>query len=113
MSKFLIAIFSILISVPSLAAVKASEDVLKVARMSITMYGMYRIGDLGSAHGDSLSEKQVCGLAGQAFTGFGIFSAAGLSEQEMEQQLGGLAQLGIPFKVVQDQLLIDMENCTQ
>lgn len=106
-------LISALLTVPAFATSGTTEDILKVARMNITMYGFYRIGELGTSDGQGLSEKQICGLAGQAFTAFGVMKAAGLSDQEMSEQLGGLAQFGITLAVVQSQLATDMDDCTR
>ncbi len=103
---------SAFLAVPALAAGDTSENVLKVARMNITMYGFYRIGSLGEAHGGPLTEKQICGLAGRAAASFEIFQALGLNEKDIEIQLGGLAEFGITPKLVQDTLTADNENCT-
>lgn len=112
--KALLHIFlCFLVATPALANTNHEEEVLKVARMSITMYGMYRIGNLAGAHGRDLSEKQICALAGQAFVGFGIMKASGLTDQEVKQQLSGLAQFGITVEVVQNQLQTDMETCIE
>lgn len=95
------------------ASQPASQKVLAVAQASIVNYGLIRIQDLGGAFGKALGQNQICGLAGQAFTGFQVLTAAGVSESELANLLKGLLQSGLTVDQIRSHLNVDIAECTR
>ncbi len=92
MNKLLLIAFTMTLSVPASAKLSPDNiDVVAGAQSSIVNYGLFRVQGLAGAFGKELTQYQICGLAGQAFTGFQVLTAAGVSYKELADLLKGLS----------------------
>ena len=87
------------------------DAVIAVANKSVTNYGLLRIEGLGGAFGKGLGQNQICGLAGQAYTGFQVFAAVGLTDNDVADLLKGLLQTGLTVEGIRSTLTTDLSDC--
>lgn len=89
-----------------------NSEVITVAQSSIVNYALVRMLGIGGAFGKELTQPQICGLAGQANTGFQVLTAAGVSEEELAVLLKGLSKWQVTAEQIRSKLAADLENCT-
>jgi hypothetical protein len=93
------------------ASSSSNRGVITVAQVAIVNYGLFRVQGLGGAFGKELGQNQICGLAGQAFTGFQVLEAAGVSEIELADLFKGLEKSGLTVEHFRAQVNLDIEDC--
>lgn len=90
-----------------------NNAVVAVAQSSIVNYSLFRIEGLGGAFNTELSQNQICGLAGQALTGFQVLEASGLTDKDLADLFKKLLQSGLTIDLIRTTLSADMENCNK